>query len=430
VKTLLVLSVLIHTFPTSLDWTAAHSTADAPVYNNLMEGLVEQDQTGKIKLRIAESITRDSSGKKITFTLRKDARWSDGEAVNAQQFQDAWFRLMAPDSSSAFIALTDDIAGAKDYHLGKRDAQASVGIEVLSPRVLRVTLSKKVKDWEAVTAFFPFFPIRKDLMTRHGANWNRPGLLVTNGAFTLKSIQPDKEIVLARNPYALKNKGNADEVRMRREAPLDILWNNAGTGIVSTAKKSTTKTYPSDRTTVLALNSKRFPTNNKDFQEAIFQSIDPRRLTTLVPHSNTIKTSSLKSAALARESLKKSGVAIGPAFALDLAVRSEEPDLSVAKEVAKQMQNALNTTIRIRARPPVEHLSLVSLGEFDLLLETLMPRESLEYVKLPLFTSNISTTVTSRVSGYRQDRMGNPILRDVRLETKQSPSDAAPNDPQ
>ena len=51
-----------------------------------LEGLVRLGNNSKILPGIAKSWTESKDGKTLTFTLRKNARWSNGYQVTAQDF--------------------------------------------------------------------------------------------------------------------------------------------------------------------------------------------------------------------------------------------------------------------------------------------------------------------------------------------------------
>ena len=71
-----------------------------------MEGLYRLDKDNKPIPAAAESSTKSEDGKKYTFKLRKDAKWSNGEPVTAKDFVYAWQRLLDKNTAAeyAFIA--------------------------------------------------------------------------------------------------------------------------------------------------------------------------------------------------------------------------------------------------------------------------------------------------------------------------------------
>ena len=77
----------------------AHAPAPAPapendaerlVFRQLYETLIRVDCLGRVLPGLAESWTRDDTGRRWTFTLRRDARFWDGAPVSARDVVAAW----------------------------------------------------------------------------------------------------------------------------------------------------------------------------------------------------------------------------------------------------------------------------------------------------------------------------------------------------
>ncbi len=85
--------------PASLDQAGVRLPIQ--VIRDLFEGLVNQNEKGELTPGVA---TRwQSNDNRIwTFTLRDDAKWSDGTPVTAQDFVYSWQRLVDPKTTSPF----------------------------------------------------------------------------------------------------------------------------------------------------------------------------------------------------------------------------------------------------------------------------------------------------------------------------------------
>ena len=77
--------------PASLDPAKAVGLPEIPVIRDLFEGLTSQDASGKTVPGVATS-WQTSDNKTWIFTLRKDARWSNGDPVTAADFVYSWQR--------------------------------------------------------------------------------------------------------------------------------------------------------------------------------------------------------------------------------------------------------------------------------------------------------------------------------------------------
>ena len=130
--------------PASLDPAKVVGLPEAQVARDLFEGLVNQDATGKNIPGVAES-WQNQNNQVFLFTLRKDAKWSNGDPVTAQDFVYSWQRLVDPkgSSSGAWFAGLAGIANADAIIAGKMPVD-KLGVTAVSPTLLRVTLDKTV----------------------------------------------------------------------------------------------------------------------------------------------------------------------------------------------------------------------------------------------------------------------------------------------
>ena len=79
------------------------------------------DKDGKVAPGIAETWEVSPDGKTYTFHLR-DAKWSDGTPVTAEDFKYAWLRALAPETGSEYAYQLFYIKGAEEYNSGKGKA--------------------------------------------------------------------------------------------------------------------------------------------------------------------------------------------------------------------------------------------------------------------------------------------------------------------
>ena len=86
---------------------------------NIFEGLyVLNDQDQPIPA-VARSFKRSEDGKKYTFDLRKDAKWSNGDNVTANDFIFAWKRAIAPETASQYAYMLFYVKNAKEINKGQ-----------------------------------------------------------------------------------------------------------------------------------------------------------------------------------------------------------------------------------------------------------------------------------------------------------------------
>lgn len=75
-----------------------------------MAGLVQLDSNGIAQPDLAESWDISDDDLTYTFHIRKDAKWSDGSALTANDFVYAWNRLIDPNTVSDYAFLIDTAA--------------------------------------------------------------------------------------------------------------------------------------------------------------------------------------------------------------------------------------------------------------------------------------------------------------------------------
>lgn len=191
--------------PASLDPDKAVGLPEIQVIRDLFEGLVNQDEHGGLIPGVATQWT-SADNRLWTFTLRSDARWSDGSPVTADDFVYSWRRLVDPAISSPFasFAALGGIENARAIVEGKLPVE-KLGVSALGSYTLRVQLDKPVPYFPALAANFALYPVKKSVIDQYGNDWTKPGNLVGNGAFVLASRVVNEKLVLKPNTHYWDN---------------------------------------------------------------------------------------------------------------------------------------------------------------------------------------------------------------------------------
>ncbi len=123
--------------PGTLDPQTASSFIELMLVRNIYEGLLRQDADGKIVNGVAESYKSD--GLTYTFTLRKDAVWSNGENVTAHDFVFAFRRALDPRTASPNAQLLYAIKNAQAIN---KDGITSnlLGVTAIDNHTLKIEL--------------------------------------------------------------------------------------------------------------------------------------------------------------------------------------------------------------------------------------------------------------------------------------------------
>lgn len=187
--------------PPTLDWSLATDNVSKEVIQNLQEGLVQQDADSKARPAMAESWTVSPDGLTYTFKLRQDFKWSDGQPVVAQHFVDSWERLLNAKTGAEYAYFLFDLKNGEEYQKGQVKDFAQVGVKAPDAHTLIVTLKRPVAYWIYIPSFWVTFPIRKDLIEKHGDKWMEAGNAVTSGPYVLKGWEHESRLALEKNPH-------------------------------------------------------------------------------------------------------------------------------------------------------------------------------------------------------------------------------------
>ena len=118
--------------PDSLHIHQAQGLAAINLLRDLREGLVTFDVRGEPVPGQAESWQVLDGGRRYRFTLRGDARWSNGDPVTASDFIRAWHRAFTPETAAATAGLLKNVAGATDVLAGLPAGSAASVISALT----------------------------------------------------------------------------------------------------------------------------------------------------------------------------------------------------------------------------------------------------------------------------------------------------------
>ena len=179
--------------------TAYADEASAKVLPLLYEGLTVVDSKGKLKGSLADEweIYTDRDGQKAIDITLKTTRWSDGQMVDAEDFLDAWERILDPEFNCEAAPLLFPIKNAVDVKNGNKTV-SDLGIRVATQKSFTVIL----EDWADPEQFLrncasvALYPIRKDVINKvydkeadEEKDWSSVvAIMQTNGPFFIKSI--------------------------------------------------------------------------------------------------------------------------------------------------------------------------------------------------------------------------------------------------
>jgi len=201
--------------PPSLDPGLATDTTSANVILNIMDPLVVLDENLEPQPNLAESWEVSEDGTTVTYTLRQDGAWTNGDPVTAADFEYSWKRTLSPELAADYAYQLYGIVGAQEYNACEQNCEAladEVGVTAVDDYTLEVQLTGPQPWFVGQSAHHSFLAVHQATVEEHGEQWTEPGNIVTNGAFQLEAWEHEATIDLVK----WDEWRNADEVDLTR----------------------------------------------------------------------------------------------------------------------------------------------------------------------------------------------------------------------
>ena len=165
-----------------------------------IEGLYTLDADGNAILAIASKEEISDDGLTYTFTLR-DANWSDGSPVTANDFVFAWRRLADPATASEYAYMIG-VAGLKNGAAVTNGEKPTteLGVSAVDEKTLKVELDYPVPFFNQLMAFPSFYPIREEFYNQFGDQYAlTPEALLANGPFKMVAWNQGANYEMVKN---------------------------------------------------------------------------------------------------------------------------------------------------------------------------------------------------------------------------------------
>lgn len=185
--------------PESLDPHKTSTVYEANILRDLFLGLAAQDAKADVTYGAAESWAKSADGKTYTFKLRADGKWSDGSPVTAHDFVFSWQRLVTPETGAEYAYMLSPVVNADDVMGGKKKPE-ELGIKAIDDMTLEVRLNAPTPYFLEMLTHQATYAVSKANVEAKGADFTKPGNLVSNGAYTLAEFVPNDHIKLVKNP--------------------------------------------------------------------------------------------------------------------------------------------------------------------------------------------------------------------------------------
>jgi len=283
----------------TMDTSKSTDTLGSQILGNTMEGLYRLDKENKPIPAAAESSTKSEDGKKYTFKLRKDAKWSNGDPVTAKDFVFAWQRLLDPKTAAEYAFIAFPIKNAEAVNKGEKPV-TELGVKAVDDLTLEVELEQAVPYFLNLVAFPSYYPLNEKFVKEKGDKYGlESDTTVYNGPFVLTDWKHEQGWKLKKNDqYWDKKTVKLDEINYSvvKEPATNVNLYDSGqidfsllTGEFVDKYRNNKEeygVYNEPSTFFIRLNQKRggqdTPLKSKKLREAIALSIDKKNLTNVI----------------------------------------------------------------------------------------------------------------------------------------------------
>lgn len=213
--------------PQSIDPALNSAVDGAIMLGHMFEGLMKWEDSGaeaagsdgtttlaSITYGQAETydkVVNEDGTVTYTFTLRDDAKWSDGQPVTAGDFVYSWQRLVNPETAADYSYMIDSVVNANEIMAGEKDP-SELGVSAPDDKTFVVNITSDLPYFTEVCAFPATFPVRQDVIEAKGDQWTFDvASYICNGPYKLTAWEHNAQIVMEPNEnyYDVANLGPA-----------------------------------------------------------------------------------------------------------------------------------------------------------------------------------------------------------------------------
>ena len=185
--------------PDSIDPQLTTGISGGTVDDLIMEGLLRKNKEGESVAGIAKTWSVSPDGLKWTFNLR-DAKWSNGDPITANDFRAGWIRALDPKTAAENAGVLFMIKNGEEFNSGKVKEE-EVGIKVIDEKTLEVELDTPTAYFDDLVTFKAYMPLNEKFYKEQGDKYfTKPEYTLSSGPYLLKSWKHDSELIFEKNP--------------------------------------------------------------------------------------------------------------------------------------------------------------------------------------------------------------------------------------
>ncbi|MEN9855956.1 MAG: hypothetical protein RLZZ157_1082 [Pseudomonadota bacterium] len=288
--------------PLSLDPHQASGTWENRIIGDILIGLTTDDPQGRPIPGMATDWTTSADGLVWTFKLR-DAKWSDGVPVTADDFVFAWQRIMTSQPPAKYASILYVLKNAEKIYNGTIKDVNQLGVKALDPKTLVVTLEHPAPYLPGLLTHYTSFPIPKHVVEKVGNDWIKAENFVGNGPFKLRQWKPGDFVHVVRNANYWDNANvclnqiyyypTSDETaaeRRVRTGSLDVNTNFLGARLDEISKNlpGYARVHGYTGLTYFLFNVRKPPFDDKRVREALSLAIDREFITSQITKAGQV----------------------------------------------------------------------------------------------------------------------------------------------
>ncbi|MBI2935690.1 MAG: peptide ABC transporter substrate-binding protein [Chloroflexi bacterium] len=199
--------------PAQLDPNRASWAGEITIIKQVFQGLLGFNQDLTLKPVVAREIPSVANGGisrdglTYTFRLRDGVTWSDSKPVTAKDFAYSIKRMLDPALAAEYASFYYDIKGGEEYNTSKEKDTAklralydAVAVQATDDRTLKITLKQSRYTFLQLTALWPVYPVRQDIIEKLQDKWTEPPNYVGNGPYIMSEWVHQDRITLVPNP--------------------------------------------------------------------------------------------------------------------------------------------------------------------------------------------------------------------------------------
>ena len=266
--------------PSSLEPWKSLDVYGSSILRNVVEGLYKLDENGELMNGLAASGEVSSDKLKYKFSLRPNAKWSDGKLVTVEDIIFGLRHGLDPKTNGPNAEYFFAIKNAREVFRGQMPLD-KLGVSRDGDKVL-IELSQPDPLLYLELALPAGSPLREDIYKAHGNRWSTD--FPSTGDYKITAYKPADEIDLEPNPFAVTpGKQNiifkilTEEItamNLFESSRLDIIMTVTASEIESLKKQQLIQVVPSTSTYFLSFNTSKPPFDDIEWRRAVAGSID------------------------------------------------------------------------------------------------------------------------------------------------------------